>query len=1072
MVRRQVLRDTALNWSMSNPVLLEGEQAYETDTGNWKIGNGIVSWNSLPYDNQLDNLQDVQIDTPVNGQGLKYSNGTWINGSIEGVRDHTLLTNIGTKTHAELESELNLKASASDLSNKVNTNDSRLSDTRNPNPHVHAQTDITNLDTTLSAKSDTNHNHSGIYEPYNNNIQSHISATNNPHGVNASQIGAEPANANIQTHISTPHAPASAQANADITKAEIEAKLIGTISTHDHTTLQLGETNTTAYRGDRGKTAYDHSQATGNLHGLTKTDLSLNNVDNTSDLNKPLSTAAIAEHNQYITALSTGLLTGGELSINVNPTKFDISAGSGIVINNYTDPLHPVKTLVTWESQTALDDPYIATVDTSYVCINADGDILVTSDMYTDDDRRDLIVIGWLDHPGPGATEITDARTEPTYNCDLQAQLTDFLENFGAFNIEGNTYSANSGLTIKRSAGRTFDNCANYSVSKKSPNVIVSNAEGPCEFYYYYRDGDGGWVSNEAATTTIDPDHYDDGNGTLVDVTAGYWTIQVVSLYAYTNSNDIQYGQVEYATLEAAKSAIQTAIEINPYNTADTFRGWIVVQQGTNDLTNPAKAEFIPAGKLGLFDVASGGGSGGEVNTASNQGTLGTGLYFQKSGVDLQFKNIHVLSNKLSLTDDTDHHSINLDINESNITHQNLSGAGTNSHSTIDTFIASKGAVNGLASLNESGKIPTTQLPAYVDDIIEVANYAALPVTGDSGVAYITIDTNYAYRWSGTVYVRINEGVALGTTSSTAFRGDYGNTAYNHSQSSHAPSNAQKNSDITKSEIESVLTGGINSHTHSYEPADAAIQTHITSLHAPSDANNYTHPANHPPSIITQDSTNRFVTDTEKSTWNGKQNPATTLAGYGITDAAISTHNHSGVYQPADTDLTNIAALTGTYGLLKKTAENTWSIDTSTYAISTHNHTGVYEPANVNIQSHISSAHLALGESSTTAYVGDKGKTAYDHSQATHAPSDAQKNSDITGAEIEAKLIGTISTHSHTYDQGTNTHAQIDTFISSKGNVNGIASLGADGKVPSGQLPASSGGVSQAIAIALSIALG
>lgn len=40
-------------------------------------------------------------------------------------------------------------------------------------------------------------------------------------------------------------------------------------------------------------------------------------------------------------------------------------------------------------------------------------------------------------------------------------------------------------------------------------------------------------------------------------------------------------------------------------------------------------------------------------------------------------------------------------------------------------------------------------------------------------------------------------------------------------------------------------------------------------------ANNYSHPANHPPAIITQDADNRFVTDTEKSTWNGKQDRLT-----------------------------------------------------------------------------------------------------------------------------------------------------------------------------------------------------
>ena len=61
------------------------------------------------------------------------------------------------------------------------------------------------------------------------------------------------------------------------------------------------------------------------------------------------------------------------------------------------------------------------------------------------------------------------------------------------------------------------------------------------------------------------------------------------------------------------------------------------------------------------------------------------------------------------------------------------------------------------------------------------------------------------------------------------------------------------------------------------------------------------------------------------------------------------------------------------------------------------------------------SSALKLGETSGTAYRGDRGKTAYDHSQSAHAPSNAQKNSDITKAEIEAKLTGAITSHNHSY---------------------------------------------------------
>lgn len=57
--------------------------------------------------------------------------------------------------------------------------------------------------------------------------------------------------------------------------------------------LALGETSSTAYRGDRGKAAYDHSQVTsGNPHHVTKTDVGLGNVDNTADANKNVASAA------------------------------------------------------------------------------------------------------------------------------------------------------------------------------------------------------------------------------------------------------------------------------------------------------------------------------------------------------------------------------------------------------------------------------------------------------------------------------------------------------------------------------------------------------------------------------------------------------------------------------------------------------------------------------------------------------------------------------------------------------------------------------------------------------------
>ena len=69
---------------------------------------------------------------------------------------------------------------------------------------------------------------------------------------------------------------------------------------------------------------------------------------------------------------------------------------------------------------------------------------------------------------------------------------------------------------------------------------------------------------------------------------------------------------------------------------------------------------------------------------------------------------------------------------------------------------SNKGVANGYASLDGSGKVPSAQLPSYVDDVVEGANLAALPATGETGKIYVTLDTNKTYRWSGSAYVEIS----------------------------------------------------------------------------------------------------------------------------------------------------------------------------------------------------------------------------------------------------------------------------------------------------------------------------
>ena len=104
-----------------------------------------------------------------------------------------------------------------------------------------------------------------------------------------------------------------------------------------------------------------------------------------------------------------------------------------------------------------------------------------------------------------------------------------------------------------------------------------------------------------------------------------------------------------------------------------------------------------------------------------------------------------------------------------------------------------KGTANGVAELDAAGKVPSSQLPSFVDDVLEYDSQTGFPETGEDGKIYVAKDTNKTYRWSGTTYVEIAGGVALGETASTAYRGDRGKTAYEHSQAPHAPANAEAN---------------------------------------------------------------------------------------------------------------------------------------------------------------------------------------------------------------------------------------------------------------------------------------
>ena len=203
-----------------------------------------------------------------------------------------------------------------------------------------------------------------------------------------------------------------------------------------------------------------------------------------------------------------------------------------------------------------------------------------------------------------------------------------------------------------------------------------------------------------------------------------------------------------------------------------------------------------------------------------------------------------------------------------------------------------KGAASGVAELDANGKVPSSQLPSYVDDVVEAASKDNFPATGETGKIYVALDTNKTYRWGGSAYVEISESLALGTTSSTAFRGDYGEALRTTMGDATLKTQAStvtaainelvdgKQAALSEAQLNAVNSGITAADKTKLSGIAAGAEVNVQSNWNESDSTSDAFIQNKPTipdqlSDLTDDATHRLVTDTEKSTWNAKLNDFT-----------------------------------------------------------------------------------------------------------------------------------------------------------------------------------------------------
>jgi len=314
----------------------------------------------------------------------------------------------------------------------------------------------------------------------------------------------------------------------------------------------------------------------------------------------PLSTAMI---NALKTKadLSTGLIKNGLVTTNADPTKFNITAGIGI-ITNFDNPEVPTSTIVSFPAFTGITPTYLNTSNITYVAITLSGStpvVLMQATAFDNVQRRNVIALGAVIHSNLTTINLVNNISAPT-NA-VTNQLHDLYEFIGALNLTGNKYTANgANLSLDKTAGTIGKLGVNFANNWRDPNRLSIGLQSLLTFRYRTQNG-----AESGDLTVLNPAIYDLAN-VLTAVPSNKFSIQTVTLFQ-TGMTRIQYGQNTYNTLAEAEAAILTRSYVVENNIAmnGIARAYIILKNTATSLQNASDAKIVEAQKFG--GIVSGG---------------------------------------------------------------------------------------------------------------------------------------------------------------------------------------------------------------------------------------------------------------------------------------------------------------------------------------------------------------------------------------------------------------------------------------------------------------------------------
>jgi hypothetical protein len=487
----------------------------------------------------------------------------------------------------------------------------------------------------------------------------------------------------------------------------------------------------------------------------------------------------------------TGLVKGGVLSTSsANPQAYEISAGYGYIIDNYTNPDIPVYARVEWPNliitASAFPSPGTnATHPRTNVAINISGGVHEQPNKFTNIDYREKIVLGRLAHVNTNFIQRTLSLPLTSYNRGFH--WFDLANSLGPINVSGNVFSATvTSLVIKKSSGQTYRVGSNYKINATNPDITTDPEITNVTFAYRYRSATPGQFLETALTNQINSNIWDDGTGVLTNPGNNNWTAQRIYYFGATNTVRIQPGQTIYGSRAAALAgALADPFIVDPNFAEDaTFRGALLVRASNSqpiNLNSLNDAEFI------TIDGTSGGGGGGGATSLPDLSDVTLTTPVQNdvlvyNASTSQWANqshapsasVAVTSNALSLIDRTANESGHLIFTGTTAT--GIQPVYTNSGVRLNPSTATL-SMNGL----------TVTGTTSIQQILEKATVSATAATGTiafdivtQSVVYYTSNAtaNWTLNVRGNSTTTLNSVMATGQSITLAFLVTNGATAY------------------------------------------------------------------------------------------------------------------------------------------------------------------------------------------------------------------------------------------------------------------------------------------------------